>query len=235
MRKTIDLQDYKSTLIQLSIHNKNLQLVNPFASQIKKRIIMMKNKNTFRKRSYAFLMALLVGGSFFLHACQKENLDKKTITQKVEKSNQSSDYLSLTNGIGIDTIIVFDPETYEEQVTVVHNIEERVALFPGCDESASDFIECSTDKLMQFVYSNLLYPNEARLNDIEGMVVLKLKIDKKGYLADYSVVKSADDNLSEATKKVVDKIQNEVTWIPGQKNGELVNSELILPVKFKLQ
>ena len=86
MSRQVDSKRYQKTLIELATNLQNIDLVNPFASHIKKRITMMKSINNFKKRSYLFLAVLLVGGSLFLHACQKETTKKELIEKETTKS-----------------------------------------------------------------------------------------------------------------------------------------------------
>ena len=243
MGREVNISVYQQILIELATNRQHLNLVNPFTSHIKKRITMMKSINNFNKQSYFFLALLLVGGSLFLHACQKENNKKIEIQESesgLNSSNKSqntdADYLSLETKIGVDTVIVFNPTTKEEKIQVVRNLGEHEALFPGCNEvlDFQEMIDCSKGKLLTYIYLNLKYPESARSNKIEGVVLTKLQISKSGQLDNYEIIKSPDAVLSQSVESVINKIQSEITWIPGTKVGEKVNSELVLPIKFKL-
>ena len=247
MSRQVDSKRYQKTLIELATNLQNIDLVNPFASHIKKRITMMKSINNFKKRSYLFLAVLLVGGSLFLHACQKETAKKELIEKETTKSTSLTSettkpdedpnkYHSLETIITTDTTIVFNPKTKEEAVQVVRGLHQHEALFPGCEEvrDFQEMIDCSKETLLTYIYTNLRYPASARDQEIEGVVITKLQVNKNGYLENYEILKSPDDILTLAVETVVQKIQTDITWIPGIKQGKNVNSELILPIKFKL-
>ncbi len=246
MSTNTDYSKYQTTLIQLATKQNSLTLVNPFASQIKKRITMMNSKKNFTKSSYLFLALLLVGGSLFLHACQKDaNTSKNTVIEdkihqakKADLISDNNSYHSLETKITTDTTIVFNEDTYEEKVEIVKGLHQRAPLFPGCDEGLGfqEMIDCSNERLLNFIYFNLKYPEQARNKNIEGMVVTKLLINKNGNLDDFEILRSADANLTSAVEDVVNQLKAEITWIPGLKNGDQnVNAEFVLPVKFKLQ
>ncbi len=75
------------------------------------------------------------------------------------------------------------------------------------------------------------YPEEARKNHIEGLVVIESIIDQKGAVTAAKVVKSPDDLLSNAAVAAVQ------TWKykPATKNGQPVKVYLTVTVTFKLQ
>lgn len=110
--------------------------------------------------------------------------------------------------------------------------EER-PLFPGCGPEMS-YVErskCSDELISEFLHKNLAYPEEARNNGKEGMVSVRLIINKEGDLAEPEILKGISESLDEEALRVVRLMP---AWIPGKQKGNAVDVEIILPIRFKL-
>lgn len=77
----------------------------------------------------------------------------------------------------------------------------------------------------------LLYPESARVDGVEGQVVVQFVVDRRGDATDLKVVRSPDDRLSEAAKQVV----RESRFTPGQKGGRPVPVRFAVPVTFRIR
>lgn len=89
------------------------------------------------------------------------------------------------------------------------------------------------DSLVNFITSNLKYPEWERQNKIEGIVYVGFTINKDGYISDILI------NVSVAGSKnfdaeVIRVISSMPKWIPGENEGEKVRVRYHLPVRFKL-
>ncbi|MEM6828930.1 MAG: TonB family protein [Bacteroidota bacterium] len=78
---------------------------------------------------------------------------------------------------------------------------------------------------------NLKYPEEARLNKIEGTVVLELTINPSGGIQNIKVKKSLGYGCDEEAIRLV----NEGTgWTPANRNGSNVEDKVRVKIKFKI-
>jgi len=79
---------------------------------------------------------------------------------------------------------------------------------------------------------NPRYPEQARKNRIQGEVILKALVDKKGDCRVMEIVSSPDPLLSEAAREAVEQWKYE----PGRSaTGEIVEAEMAITVKFRLE
>lgn len=97
--------------------------------------------------------------------------------------------------------------------------------------SIVDKMPVATFDIAAFIGSNLVYPEQARKNSIEGRVVLRFVVNKEGAVQDIEVMKSPDTMLSTAAIDVVKKMPK---WTPGEKDGQKVNVAYTLPISFRL-
>ena len=232
---------YKQTLLELILPSHNLRIVNPISSNIKKRIQKMNQQKIKNGpvRSIA-LIAIIAIGTLFIHSCQEVSNDEIIQTNNVSLDNPEQNTYEITS---VDTFTTFDYDTYEETIQIaeskqtVYITPDKMPLFPGCDLSMeySKLEECSTQKLLEFIYNNVYYPEESRKAGVEGMVVVKFVVGDKGWIFNLEFLKSPDPLLEEAVRKVLQKMNKHITWIPGESKGEEVNVQYTLPVKFKLE
>ena len=125
-----------------------------------------------------------------------------------------------------------DEESIDEEIT--YDFVDKMPRFPGCEELSSSEEEiklCATEKLLTYLGKNIKYPGIARENGIQGMVVLKFIINKKGEMSDVEVLRSVGGGCTKEAIRVVKSMPN---WIPGEQRGRPVKVMFRLPIKFKL-
>ena len=82
------------------------------------------------------------------------------------------------------------------------------------------------EALIEFMSENVNYPEEAKKNNIEGKPVIGFTIQ-----ADAKVKKSVNKLLDKEALRVINLMPN---WVPGEKSGATIKTELALPVAFKI-
>ena len=112
-------------------------------------------------------------------------------------------------------------------------ISEQMPRFPGC-ELEEDPDQCTKDRLVDFIYKRLKYPEQARENKVEGMVVVQFKIDKNGQMGDVVIRRDIGAGCGQAAADVVSSIKALSLWTPGKQRSRPVNILYTMPVKFKL-
>lgn len=98
---------------------------------------------------------------------------------------------------------------------------EQMPEFPG-----------GVAELMKYVANNVHYPETARINEIQGRVVVRFVVEKDGSVGDVKVARSKDPDLDREAVRVVKTLPN---FVPGKTNGQTVRVWFTLPVSFKLQ
>ncbi len=121
----------------------------------------------------------------------------------------------------------------------IFQIVEDMPRFPGCEDMEGSLAEkeaCSREKLLAFIYDNIVYPDSARLKGIEGTVVVRFVVDKTGKIINDTLLKDIGGGCGEAALEMV-KIMNEMPekWVPGKQGDQAVNVYYTLPVKFRIQ
>ena len=238
-----DKRKYIDAIISQIKSNQDLALVNNINSFIKKRIIMMYKEKSSGKAGiikYMFFIPLCLS-ILFIHACNTD--EKEQIVDTPITLEEESDVYTKTI---VDTITIFDAETYEEEVHIVNSSYEvyrkvdQMPRFPGCEDKTDEEErkECSNMELLKYIYKNIKYPKEAREKGIEGQVVAKFVVAENGRVRDseVTIMKDIGGGCADAVKRVIYSMNTDnLVWVPGYMNNKAVNTEFVLPVKFKLQ
>jgi len=121
----------------------------------------------------------------------------------------------------------------------IYKVVEEMPRFPGCEDmegSDRDKNQCSKEKMLEYVYTNLKYPEEARKNLTEGMAVIQFKIWKDSTIRDIKIVRDPGDGTGEEAAKLVASMRDmDQKWRPGHQKGRAVCVQYTMPIKFKLE
>ena len=118
-------------------------------------------------------------------------------------------------------------------------IVEEMPRFPGCEEIEGSIAEkdaCAKEKLLAYVYENVVYPDSAISKGIEGTVVIRFVVDKEGKIVNDTILKDIGGGCGEEALRVV-RLMNEMPekWSAGKQGNKPVNVFFTLPVKFKIK
>lgn len=149
-----------------------------------------------------------------------------------------------------DTLVIFDPQTYEKQTKVFD--EKGVVVVGNSEKMASSrkneivednkiytFVEQQpefpggTSELFKWIASNLKYPKEARERELEGTTYIGFVIEKDGSISNVEVKRGIlNGKLLDEEAMRVTKLMPK--WYPGKQGGEAIRTLYTLPIKFKL-
>jgi len=110
--------------------------------------------------------------------------------------------------------------TYEEENPEVLSTAEQMPKFPGGDEA-----------LLNFFGSKIVYPEAAKNDQIQGIVVLSFTIEKDGSISDLIVMRDIGGDCGDEALRVAKLMPN---WTPGMQDGKTVRVSYKLPVRFQL-
>lgn len=169
--------------------------------------------------------ALKVDQFTLVHSFNKSNLKTRLIM--IENKNKSSKlrHYVLFAAIGVSSIglcMVSPSMDMRSATTHVETIGDNIdqPQFPGGQEA-----------LMKYMMDNVKYPKSAAKDGIEGKVMVKFIVNSKGYVKKVSVAKSAHELLDAEAVRVIEAMP---LWQAGKKDGKAVDTEMVMPVVFKL-
>lgn len=112
-------------------------------------------------------------------------------------------------------------DNFWQDTTIIYSRVEKKAEYIGGKEA-----------LIRDIKNNLVYPQKAKEEMIEGRVFVKFIVKRDSSTCCYSVVRSSDSVFEQAALQAVTKLGK---WEPARNNGKPVNSYFTLPVTFRLK
>ena len=109
----------------------------------------------------------------------------------------------------------------KEPEVVDNAIVEVPATYPGGEAA-----------LLNFVSKNLVYPAIAQEQELQGVVVLRFKVDVDGSVSTVKVEKSLSRECDQAAADVVKKLHR---FVPAKQQGHPVPVWFRLPIRFRIQ
>lgn len=130
------------------------------------------------------------------------------------------------SGIGGQINIKSKGSVMMEEVEVagesaIFTLVEEMPSFPGGDAARS-----------KFLMDNIVYPEIARKNNIQGTVYLSFFVNRDGSISVIKVLRGVSPEIDLEAIRVVKMMPN---WIPGKQNGKTVRIQMNIPVKFSLE
>lgn len=125
-----------------------------------------------------------------------------------------------------------------EKENEVFKVVEEMPRFPGCEDMKTEAEKksCADAEMLDYIYTNLKYPEEAIKNKIIGNVVVQFVIETDGFISEINVVRSIGYECDQAAIDVIESMNwMEVAWRPGHQRGIPVRVIYTLPIKFDTQ
>lgn len=85
--------------------------------------------------------------------------------------------------------------------------------------------------LLKYIAENVVYPEQAKNDTIQGTVYLKFVVDKTGKVTQTEVIRGVHPLLDEESIKVVNSLPE---WTPGRQSGKNVDVAMQIPIKFQI-
>jgi protein TonB len=128
-------------------------------------------------------------------------------------------------------------EVKNEEVQVVEQVQEEVKEEEAPQEVFIIVEEMPTfpggeTELMKFIYANIVYPEVAKENNIQGKVTLRFCVTFKGGVDQVQIIRGVDPALDNEAVRVIKMLP---AWKPGKQGGKPVNVWYSVPVTFQLK
>ena len=211
----VDAKSYQLLIIKKAVGARLYSIANSFNHSLtKKRITMMyKEKSSLwrcTKALYIVPLAVLAACSFSSPKSEAEDKGNEKIVNTATNGEISN----------LDVQVARDEKEVAE-VLIALKEPEVAAEYPG-----------GTPALMRFLSTKVKYPKEAEKRGEQGKAYVKFVVMSDGNVDYVRIAKSSGSKtLDDEAVRVVKSMPR---WTPAKHNGENVNSELTLPVAFKL-
>ena len=238
----VNAREYQLLLIKKAVGARFPSLANSLNhSKLKKRITMMYNQKTQRRRALRPL-ALVPALAAALWVTQLpavasaiSTLCDATLAAPDHKVSEIAAPMQTDAGVAalysesdMALVAAADAETTADTAPAnasrttdsanqVFEMAEKMPEYPG-----------GMSALMQFLADNLRYPKGAE--DVSGRVVVQFVVDKDGSVRDPKIIRSVDPLLDAEALRVVSMLPK---FTPGEIDNKPVAVEYALPISFK--
>lgn len=92
--------------------------------------------------------------------------------------------------------------------------------------------ECTNKEMFNIIAENIKYPEQAKKNNISGVVYVTFVIDEFGNVTDVEVMRGTNEALDKEALRAVKATNG--SWIAGKQDGKNVKVRYNVPIKFTL-
>lgn len=124
-------------------------------------------------------------------------------------------------------------QTLEIEKSEMERVEEMPYLSSckGIEDREARY-ECSTEKLLTYIYRSLKYPPLPRRLGMQGMVIAQFVVQKDGTVTDIDIVRGLCQDFKNECERVLHQLP---PWEAGVQDGKKVKVLYTLPIRFKLE
>ena len=135
-------------------------------------------------------------------------------------------FMNLEDNANLGVEIMDYVETVEEE-----EVEEEAIPFQLVEEKPK-FKGGDANEISKWVNSNLVYPEIAKENGVQGRVTLQFTVNVDGSVTNVKVLRGVDSSLD---KEAVRVVSNSPKWTPGKQRDRAVKVTYTFPVIFQLR
>lgn len=210
---------------------------NPFIYFFKNQMAMvheyLADQNVLRFTQPAEYQQLILKQLFQVNALAFSNpFNQSQILKRMKmmKSNQSIHPWKIITSIIITSgIVAFSACEVQETSVAKEKVKVEGEILQVVDNMPT--FKGGQEAYVEFLMSNLKYPNEAQNQGVEGIVYVQFIVTKDGKVAEAQIKKGVSKELDAEALRVVNMCPD---WNPGSHEGKLVNTIFMMPIKFKL-
>ncbi len=130
-------------------------------------------------------------------------------------------------------------QTEAVDTSKVYPVAEYMPMVSNCaawDTTYQVQRQCSQEVLLKFIYANVQYPDSARMQGVEGTVVLNFVVNTDSTISDAKIVRDIGGGCGDAALAVINALNPlGLKWAPGKQKGIPVKVSMNIPVKFKIK
>ena len=225
IQQGIDATSYQLLLVRKAVGEQRFSLANGFNhAKLKQRIAMMHKKPTsgWMRLAYVALLPLLAGTMFLCNPARAEirPVSSKTVTVAEMPAIAETPVVTETPVVA-ETPVAQNPPS--EEGPIPFSMVEVKPSFQGGDANT----------FSKWVSANLVYPEEERLAEHKGRVMVQFVVNTDGSVSDVKVMRSTGyEALDQEAVRVISSSPN---WVPGKRKGQDVPVSYMFPVIFQLR
>jgi TonB family protein len=214
LSKGHDRKDYQNLLLHQTFGFQFNSISNNFNKSLLKTRIKMMTKTKTKKMALLkllFVVPAAIALALFFSISITNNLvaqvDKsaKEVIQNQEEQKKVKQNPDLVKS---------------KEIKDAYIVPDEMPQFPG-----------GTQAQLEFIKSNIKYPESARKNGIEGRVFITFIVEKDGRITGVEKLRGFNEECDAEAIRVIKMMPD---WIPGKVDGQPVRTVFNIPIVFKL-
>jgi len=129
-----------------------------------------------------------------------------------------------------DTKNVVEIRDYVPKQVVVEEVEEDIPV--AVVEEKPKFMGGDENEFTKWVFKNMVYPEIAKENNIQGRVICSFVVAPDGRVVDAKILRGVDASLDKEALRVINMSPK---WTPGKQRNKPVRVKYTFPVIFQLR
>jgi len=218
LKRNENTLEYQQLLLN-QVFNMKFNLVSNNFNQtfLKNRFTMMTKKEN-KKWSRLFLIAILSMAflSPAIISCSMDSAPEEPMEAEASPAPPKAIDKKVEAPAPVDE--ANEPTEPEEQLFLV---VEDMPVFPGGEKA-----------MYTYIGQNLIYPEQAKKEGIQGRVFVTFVVEKDGSITDVELLRGVSDELDQEALRVIKGMPK---WTPGGQRGKPVRVQYRMPIKFGLQ
>jgi TonB family protein len=123
--------------------------------------------------------------------------------------------------IFLGSLVQLQAQNNESAKDSIYSVVEEIPQYPG-----------GTEAMLQYLKSNIQYPQKAIENGFEGNVFVNFVVEKDGSISQVKTLRGIGGGCNEEAERVVKTMP---AWKPGKVKGEAVRTQFTIPIRFDLK
>lgn len=195
------------------------------------------------------IYVLMAAAAILMVGCKNVNNKKAAeAAQKqaeeiaAQKAQAEEEAIAAIDAIGADEEINYreavEKLSAAEAIGEVESLAETLEKNPdyavpfASVEEKPGFNDGDANEFSKWVASQIVYPEDAVADKVEGRVILQFTVNKEGDVKDVTVLRGVNPSIDAEAVRVV---SSSPKWSVGTQNGVPVNVKYVFPVVFKIQ
>jgi len=165
--------------------------------------------------------------SLILEEHTKEKILDKSQVKEIQKESESNDQVG---EIGVVNQTAIVDSSSHQGAPIISEPREKEKTTENVVITARPLQ--GEEQLYTYFDQNLIYPQSAIKDSIEGIVEVQFSILKDSTVANIKIIKSLGGDFDKETIRVIKAMPK---WIPATKNGKPIISRISIPLTFNIE
>ena len=129
-------------------------------------------------------------------------------------------------------------DSVARDTTIYQLVDEKPRFPTPCeryDTTAAAKSQCAEAALLQYINQRVLYPAEAREQNISGMAVVGFVVEANGFVSRAEILRDPGGQLGLAALRATVAMAEKVRFRPARKDDAWVRYFYTLPIRFRLE